>query len=65
MAQIYAGTCSWSDHKGFYHAGLPKNKQIKYYAQHFPIVEPDSTFYRLMPLRNFHLWVACEQGRFP
>ena len=56
MARIYVGTCSWSDHAPFYPEGLPANQQIAYYAQHFPIVEINSTFYRPMPARNYALW---------
>lgn len=53
---IHVGTCSWSDHANFYPAGLPSNQQISFYAQQFCVVEIDSTFYRLMPARNFQLW---------
>lgn len=56
MSKIYVGTCNWSDHANFYPAGLPSNQQITYYAQRFPVVEIDSTYYRLMPVRNFSLW---------
>ena len=56
MSKIYVGTCNWSDHVNFYPAGLPANQQITYYAQRFPLVEIDSTYYRLMPVRNFSLW---------
>ncbi|MHB1294539.1 MAG: DUF72 domain-containing protein [Anaerolineae bacterium] len=56
MARIYVGTCSWSDHQRFYPDGLPKNEQIGYYAERFPLVELDATFYRMMPKRNFQLW---------
>ncbi len=56
MSKIYVGTCAWSDHANFYPAGLPSNQQITYYAQRFSVVEIDSTYYRLMPVRNFGLW---------
>ncbi len=56
MSRIYVGTCNWSDHANFYPGGLPSNQQITYYAQRFPVVEIDSTYYRLMPVRNFSLW---------
>lgn len=56
MARIYVGASSWSDHKHFYPDGLPSNQQISYYAQRFPVVEINSTYYRLMPARNFALW---------
>ncbi len=56
MAEIRVGTCSWSDHTGFYPEGLKSTEQITYYAQRFPIVEINSTFYRPMPERNFQAW---------
>lgn len=56
MARVYTGTCNWSDHKDFYPEGLPPSQQLGYYAQHFPLVEIDSTFYRLMPTHHFRLW---------
>ncbi len=56
MSRILVGTCSWSQHTPFYPADLPKNKQIAYYAQFFPIVEVDSTFYTLVAERNFAVW---------
>jgi len=64
MAQIYVGTSSWSDHKGFYPKGLRANQQISYYAQHFPIVEINSTYYRMMPKRNFELWAQRTPDGF-
>lgn len=56
MHRIYVGTCSWADHEHFYPPGLPANQQIAFYARHFPIVEINSTFYRMMPVRNFAAW---------
>ena len=56
MTHIYVGTCSWFQHTNFYPEGLPSNQQITYYAQHFPVVEINSTFCRMMPQRNFRLW---------
>ncbi len=56
MSRIYVGTSSWSDFCYFYPEDLPSNQQITYYAQRFTVVEVNSTFYRLMPTRNFALW---------
>jgi len=56
MTRIYGGTSSWSQHTNFYPKGLRSSEQIAYYAQHFPVVEVNSTFYRMMPQRNFRLW---------
>ena len=56
MTRIHIGTCSWADHTPFYPAGLPANEQISYYARRFTIVEINSSFYRMMPRRNYGLW---------
>ncbi len=64
MTRVYVGTCSWSDHKGFYPQGLPSNQQISYYARHFPIVEINSTYYHMMPKRNFSLWAERTPDGF-
>jgi len=56
--QIRIGACSWSDHTDFYPPGLPKNQQIGYYAEHFGLVEINSSFYSLMPERNYALWAT-------
>ena len=56
MARVYVGTCSWADHTPFYPPGLPANEQIGYYARRFAIVEINSSFYRMMPRRNYALW---------
>ncbi len=60
MAQILIGACSWTDHAPFYPPSYDTAKmrshRISYYAQFFPLVEVDSTFYALQPERNFALW---------
>lgn len=58
MTRVYIGTCSWADHKPFYPKGLPSNQQIVYYSQQFPIVEINSSYYRMMPVRNYELWAS-------
>ena len=49
MGKILVGTCNWSDFEHFYPRGLKPNERLGYYARYFPLVEVDSTFYRLMP----------------
>ena len=56
MASIYVGTSSWSQHTDFYPPGLRSTEQITYYAQYFPLVEINSTFYAMQPQRNFASW---------
>jgi uncharacterized protein YecE (DUF72 family) len=59
-ARVLVGTCNWSDHTDFYPPEYDKAdmkpQRIGYYARFFPMVEVDSTFYRLQPARNFQLW---------
>lgn len=64
MSRLYVGTSSWADHTDFYPPGLPSNQQITYYAQHFPIVDINSTFYHMMPERNFRLWAERTPAGF-
>jgi uncharacterized protein YecE (DUF72 family) len=50
MSGIRIGTCSWADEalsKHWYPKGLPPRDRLAYYAEHFDMVEVDSTFYRL------------------
>lgn len=63
-AAILVGTCAWSDHEGFYPPGLPANRQIAYYSQHFPLVEVDSSFYAPLSRRNAALWAERTPEHF-
>jgi uncharacterized protein YecE (DUF72 family) len=48
MEQILVGTCGWSykDWEGhFYPKGLAASEYLPYYAERFPLVEVDSSFY--------------------
>ena len=53
---IYVGTCSWRDHTGFYPPGMKDPEKISYYADRFPFVEVDSTYYGMPSTRNAALW---------
>lgn len=69
MAPILIGTCSWTDPtlltSGFYPRPVnTPEKRLAYYAQHFPIVEVDSTYYALPSERNAALWVNRTPPEF-
>jgi uncharacterized protein YecE (DUF72 family) len=60
--KILTGTASWTD-PGFvaewYPAKLPASERLRWYAEHFNLVEVNSTFYRIPEARIVRTW--CEQ----
>ena len=68
-ARILIGTCSWADKtlldSGWYpsEAKSPEER-LRYYAEQFPIVEVDSTYYGLPSERNAALWVERTPDDF-
>ncbi len=60
---ILVGTASWTDptliEAGWYPPNVGRNaeKRLRYYAERFPTVEVDSTYYAIPSERNAHLWV--------
>jgi uncharacterized protein YecE (DUF72 family) len=62
IGNIYCGTCSWTDRTliesgGFYAADIRSPEaRLRYYAQVFPMVEVDSTYYALPSEQNARLW---------
>ncbi len=63
-ARILVGSCSWTDPSliacgHFYPPGAcTAETRLRYYAQQFPIVEVDSTYYAPPSERNSLLWAA-------
>lgn len=68
MGEILIGVCSWTDHAPFYPSSYDtarmRSQRISYYAQYFPLVEVDSTFYTMQPQRNFSLWAERTPEHF-
>jgi len=54
---VRVGTAAWSDHLEFYPKGLKPGERIRYYAEHFSVVEVNASYYHIMPARNYALWV--------
>ena len=62
MGGVLVGTCSWTDPtllaSGFYPKGVNNpQRRLQFYAQHFPIVEVDSTYYALPSEGSVAQWV--------
>jgi hypothetical protein len=69
IGNIYCGTCSWTDRTliesgGFYAADIRSPEaRLRYYAQVFPIVEVDSTYYALPSAGNpFGPWRTSSRN---
>lgn len=69
-ATILIGTCSWTDptlvNSGrFYPPDVRTPEQrLRHYAEHYPLVEVDSSYYSLPSERNAALWVGRTPERF-
>jgi len=69
-ARILVGTCSWTERSlvasgRFYPPELKSaEERLRFYAEQFPIVEVDSTYYGLPSERNAALWVERTPEEF-
>jgi uncharacterized protein YecE (DUF72 family) len=64
---ILVGTASWSD-PGFverwYPTKMPASERLRWYAQHFELVEVNSTFYSVPEPRMVERWCAATPNQF-
>ncbi len=67
-AAILVGTCNWADHKDFYPEALQHGRRqrdrLTYYAQFFPVVEIDTTFYGIPKPQVVSGWVERTPETF-
>lgn len=65
--KILVGTASWSD-PGFverwYPKKMPAHERLGWYAQHFEMVEVNSTFYSVPDARTVERWCAATPDNF-
>ncbi|GGL98583.1 hypothetical protein GCM10010129_47790 [Streptomyces fumigatiscleroticus] len=69
MGDILVGTCSWTDRalvaSGWYPAGRRDAEgRLRHYAEHFPLVEVDASYYALPGERNSRLWAERTPAGF-
>ena len=57
MLMIYIGVTGWRDHHTLYSDHLKSKNKLSEYSGHFPVVEVDSSFYAVQPVRNAVKWV--------
>ena len=64
------GTCSWTDptliESGWYPERIKDDadKRLRYYAEHFPIVENDAAYYALPSQKQTQLWAERTPDEF-
>lgn len=69
MHNILVGTASWTDkslvQSGWYPTGVSSaEERLRYYAEHFPVVEVDSTYYFLPTYENAQRWAQRTPPSF-
>ncbi len=70
LRNIYCGTCSWTDPtllkaKTFYPKGAKTSEdRLRYYADHFPLVEVDATYYSPPTEENCQRWAERSPPGF-
>ncbi|MFF6995303.1 DUF72 domain-containing protein [Streptomyces sp. NPDC008313] len=69
MAEIMTGACSWTDRalvgSGWYPPGRRDAEgRLRHYAERFPLVEVDATYYGLPSERNSRLWAERTPDGF-
>ncbi|MFJ9041782.1 DUF72 domain-containing protein [Streptomyces sp. NPDC102406] len=69
MGDIVVGTCSWTDpalmRSGWYPTGRRDAEgRLRYYAEQFPVVEADASYYALPQERVSHLWAERTPDGF-
>jgi uncharacterized protein YecE (DUF72 family) len=70
VGNVYYGTSSWTDptllkSKDFYPPDAKQpEERLRFYSEHFPLVEVDATFYALPSERNAGLWAERTPENF-
>lgn len=64
MGTLRIGTSAWSDHDPFYPKGLKAAEQLPFYARYFPIVEVNTTYYRVPSPKMVEGWVERSPDGF-
>ncbi|UHA75768.1 DUF72 domain-containing protein [Paenibacillus sp. 481] len=58
------GLAGWGDHDAIYAAGTKSSDKLKSYADHFSIVELDSSFYAIPSVERMQSWIGQTPSHF-
>jgi uncharacterized protein YecE (DUF72 family) len=61
---IRIGVTGWGDHDTLYPDGTSPKDKLEVYSGHFPVVEVDSSFYAVQPVKNYERWVSSTPKDF-
>ncbi|MFD2444509.1 DUF72 domain-containing protein [Bacillus sp. CGMCC 1.16607] len=61
---IFVGVTGWGDHNTLYPGKISPRDRLSVYAAHFPIVEVDTSFYAIQPVKNAEKWVLETPDSF-
>lgn len=61
---ISIGLTGWGDHDSLYADSYENRNKLRTYSEYFPIVEVDSSFYAMQPVRNYMKWAGKRQKIF-
>jgi uncharacterized protein YecE (DUF72 family) len=66
VSRFYVGTSGWNypDWQDDFYAGIMRRDRLKFYAQQFPAVEVNGTFYRLQSPDTFQKWAQETPANF-
>jgi uncharacterized protein YecE (DUF72 family) len=61
---IRIGISSWGDLPGFYPSGIRSGDRLAWYARVFSLVEVNTSYYAVLPSRNYERWAAATPDGF-
>ncbi|MCM3734678.1 DUF72 domain-containing protein [Bacillus cytotoxicus] len=61
---ISIGVTGWGDHDSLYKDSYEIKNKLQTYGEYFPIVEVDSSFYAMQPVRNYEKWALETPSNF-
>jgi uncharacterized protein YecE (DUF72 family) len=61
---IRIGISSWGDLPGFYPSGVKSGDRLAWYARFFSLVEVNTSYYAILPARNYGRWADATPTDF-
>ncbi|WP_431799182.1 DUF72 domain-containing protein [Halobacillus andaensis] len=61
---VKIGLTGWGDHQSLYPEQTRSDEKLSVYASHFPVVEVDTAFYAIQPVRHYEKWLNQTPDTF-